>query len=307
MRKAAAGVMVVGGLWIVAAGCDDFAAFAGRAEVGSESRTLGAVVFQTATTADPQGISPAGERLAIEARFVRYDPPYEAEVREVLGLADLDALPPADDCTAALRVPAAAPAIDPAATTTAGVEFLDVGRILARGGGSEELLAVRTFPDLLDVMSGVTYGGTSGLAYRPGSRYDVRGEADRSPWFSIGAPPSWADLRVGGDEVRDGLVGMFDPEPRLDLRWIPWPDHASDIVVSLVWTGVDGEPRGIVCHPADDGEFDFPTAALIQLPPAPDLAGLTLRIERIAGLSFPLDGIDEAEAVFRVSLTTPIR
>ncbi|MBI5486693.1 MAG: hypothetical protein HY905_05130 [Deltaproteobacteria bacterium] len=307
MRKAAAGLTVVGAIWVAVMGCDDFAAFAGRAEVGSESRTLGAVVFQTATTVDPQGASTTSERLAIEARFVRYDPPYEAEVREVLGLADLDALPTSDGCTAALRVPAAAPAIDPAAATTADVEFLDVGRILARGAGSEELLAIRTFPDLLDVMSGVTYGGTSDLSYRPGSRYVVKGESDRSPWFSIGAPPSWDDLRIGGDEVGDGPVGTFDPEPRLDLRWIPWPDHTSDVVVSLVWTGVDGAPRGIVCHPADDGEFDLPAEVLVQLPPAPDLAGLTLRIERIAGLSFPLDGIDEAEAVFRVSLTTPIR
>ena len=306
VRKVFATLLVLGSIAVGAAGCDDLGLFSPRTDVGSDSRTLGVVAFQALSTADSQGLAPALDRLTIEARFVRYDPPFEVEVREVLGLADLDGLPTVDGCATALRVPAAS-TVGPTAPPTADVEFLDVGRILARGAGFEEPLAVRTFPDLLDVMSGVTYGGTSALPFRPGSRYDVRGETDRSPWFSVGAPPGWDDLRVGGAAVRDGLFGIFDPEPRLDLQWIPWTDHASDVIVALFWTGVDGSPRGLVCHPADDGEFVLPTEALIQLPPVPDLAGLTLRVERVTRLSFPLDGVDEAEAVFRVSLTTPIR
>jgi hypothetical protein len=308
VRKLAAVCALLGSTLLVAAGCDDLGLFSGRQEAGEDYRTLGVVTFHAASTIDPQGqAARSAERFNVEARFVRYDPPFESEVREVLGLADLDALPPLDECSAAVRVRAASATIDPAAPATAGVELLDVGRILARGGGAEENLAVRTFPDLLDVMSGVTYGGTSDLPYRPGRRYDVRGESDRTPWFSVNAPPAWDDLRVDGMSVGVGLVGSFDPEPRLDLRWIPWTDRGSDVVLRLFWTGTDGSPRSLVCHPADDGAFDLPARALAQLPVAPDLADLTLRIERVVRVSFPLDRLDEAEAVFRVSLTTPVR
>jgi hypothetical protein len=300
-------VCVAGWLVLGAAGCDEFGLFSSKAEVGAELRTLGVVAFQSAVTVDPDGAAPQGaERLSVEARFVRYDPPFEAEVRELLGLADLDALPAPDGCSEALRVRPVA-AVTSSTPTPAGVEFLDVGTVLARGAGAEERLAMRTFPDLLDVISGVTYGGASILPFRPGSRYDVRGEADRSPWVSIGAPPGWADLRVGGAAVRDGLIGTFQPEPRLDLNWIPWADQVSDVVLSLFWTGTDGSPRGVVCHPADDGAFELPAQTLAELPPAPDVAGLTLRIERVTRVSFPMDSVEEAEAVFRVSLTTPVR
>jgi hypothetical protein len=165
----------LGAVLLLGAGCDDLGFFGERPDVSEEFRSLGVVTFHSASTIDPQGAAAGSSgRFNVEARFVRFDPPFESEVREVLGLADLDALPPTDACSAALRVPAAAPPLDPA-TATAGVELLDVGRILVRGGGAEENLSVRTFPDLLDVMSGVTYGGTSALPFAPGRRYDVRG------------------------------------------------------------------------------------------------------------------------------------
>jgi len=302
---------LLGALLAVAAGCDDLGLFAGRTETGEDTRTLGVITLHAASTLDPQGtLGPASgsaERFTVEARFVRFDLPFESEVREVLGLADLDALPPNDECVATLRPAAPAPSFEPAAPAGSGVELLDVGRILVRGAGAEQTLAVRTFPDLLDVMSGVTYGGASDIPYQPGRRYDVRGDSDRTPWVSVNAPPGWDDLRVNGTAVRDGLVGTFDPQPQLDVRWIPWSDRSSDVVAVLFWTGPGGSPQSIVCHPADDGVFALPETTLAQLPVAPDLAGLTLRMERVVRVSFPLDRLDEAEAVFRVSLTTPVR
>lgn len=308
MRLRRAGLVLFATLSGLAAGCDDFSLAGGRTgDTRSDLRTLGVVTFQAAGTVDPQapgdGAGPA-ERFVVEARFVRFPQSLESEVREVLGLADLDALPPTDTCAERLRP--GATALEPA-VRGAEIELLDVGRILARGGGAEHPLAVRTFPDLLDVMSGVTYGGASGLPYIPGRRYDVRGESDRTPWVSVNAPPAWDDLRVNGLAVRDGLFGTFDAEPQLALQWIPWSDRPSDVVLHLTWTGGDGARRGLVCHPADDGEFLLPADAAAQLPPAPELADVSLRAERVIRVSFPLDRLDEAEAVFRVSLTAPVR
>jgi hypothetical protein len=308
VTRGRAGVVLFGTLLVLTAGCEDFGFAGGRtADTRGDLRTLGVVNFQAAGTVDPQAPGDnagSGERFVVEARFVRYPQPLESEVREVLGLADLDGLPPADTCTA--RVRAAGPGLEPAARGDE-IELLDVGRILARGGGVEQALAVRTFPDLLDVMSGVTYGGVSALPYIPGRRYDVRGESDRSPWVSVDAPPAWEDLRVNGLAVRDGLFGTLDAEPQLELQWIPWADRPSDVVLGLSWTAADGARTGLICHPTDDGAFRLPADAVAQLPPAPELADLSLRIERVVRISFPLDRLDEAEAVFRVSVTTPVR
>ena len=297
-----------GTLLALAAGCDDFGFAGGRtADVRGDLRTLGVVTFQAVGTVDPQApgdSAGSGERFVVEARFVRYPQPLESEIREVLGLADLDGLPPADTCTERTRP--GGPALGPAARGDE-IELLDVGRILARGGGAEHSLPVRTFPDLLDVMSGVTYGGVSALPYIPGRRYDVRGESDRSPWVSVDAPPAWEDLRVNGLAAREGLFGTFDAEPQLELNWIPWTDRPNDVVLNLSWTAADGARHGLVCHPTDDGAFRLPADAVALLPPAPELADLRLRVERVVRVSFPLDRLDEAEALFRVSLTTPVR
>ncbi|NMC68805.1 MAG: hypothetical protein GYA57_01915 [Myxococcales bacterium] len=299
--------MVLGMLSVLAAGCNELG-LSGRTDgARADLRTLGVVAFHAAESVDPQapgGAAGPGPRFVVEARFVRYPQSLESEVREVLGLADLDGLPPADGCATRTRYPG--PAEDPA-SRGAEIELLDVGRILVRGGGAEHALPVRTFPDLLDVMSGVTYGGVSPLPYIAGRRYDVRGESDRSPWVSVDAPPAWEDLRVNGLTAREGLFGTFDAEPRLDLEWIPWTDRPSDLVLSLSWIDAGGARRSLVCHPVDDGAFRLPVEALDLLPAAPELADLTLRVERVVRVSFPLDRLDEAEALFRVSFTTPVR
>ncbi|MBN1771697.1 MAG: hypothetical protein JXB32_10575 [Deltaproteobacteria bacterium] len=308
MSRLRAGFALFGTLLVLTAGCDELGLAGERTDAHrGDLRTLGVVTFQSVGMVDlqaPGDVSGSGERFVVEARFVRYPQPLESEVREVLGLAELDGLPPADTC--AVRARPAGPVLEPAARG-AEIELLDVGRILARGGGTEHALPVRTFPDLLDVMSGVTYGGVSALPYIPGRRYDVRGESDRSPWVSVDAPPAWEDLRINGLAVGEGLFGTFDTEPQLEANWIPWTDRPSDVVLSLSWTGADGSRRALVCHPADDGVFQLPADAVAQLPAAPELADLTLRLERVVRVSFPLDRLDEAEAVFRVSLTTPVR
>jgi hypothetical protein len=308
VRGPCAEIALLAALLGVLAGCEDFGLAGSRAaDTRGDLRTLGVVTFQAVGTVDPQApgsLVGSGERFVVEARFVRYPQPLESEVREVLGLADLDGLPSADSCAVRVRPPG--PAFETAARG-AEIELLDVGRILARGGDAEQPLAVRTFPDLLDVMSGVTYGGVSALPYIPGRRYDVRGETDRSPWVSVNAPPAWEDLRVNGLAAREGLFGTFDAEPQLELNWIPWTDRPSDVVLSLSWTAADGARRTLVCHPTDDGAFQLPEDAVAQLPPAPELADLSLRLERVVRVSFPLDRLDEAEAVFRVSLTTPVQ
>lgn len=303
-----AGAVLFCALWAPGWGCDELGLVGDRpGGVRGDLRTLGVVTLHSQAAVDPQapgGLGGSGERFVVEARFVRYPPSLEAEVREVLGLAELDGLPPADLCSTRTR--SATPGLDSAPRGTE-IELLDVGRILVRGGGAEHPLAVRTFPDLLDMMSGVTYGGVSTLPYIPGRRYDIRGESDRSPWVSVDAPPEWDDLRVNGSSVREGLFGAFDAEPELELEWIPWTDRPSDLVVSLTWTGGDGARRGLICHPADDGSFRLPASAVDLLPPAPELADMTLRVERVVRVSFPLDRFDEAEALFRVSLAIPVR
>jgi len=307
VRWERAAATLLGILTLLPTGCDELG-LSGRTDgARADLRTLGVVVFQATESVDPQapgGAAGSGQRFLVEARFVRYPQPLESEVREVLGLADLDGLPPADGC--ATRTRSTGPATDPA-SRGAEIELLDVGPILVRGGGAEYALPVRTFPDLLDVMSGVTYGGVSPLPCIPGRRYDVRGGSDHSPWVSVDAPPAWEDLRVNGLAAREGLFGTFDVEPRIDLEWIPWTDRLSDLVLNLSWIDADGSRRSLVCHPLDDGAFRLPVEALDLLPAAPELADLTLRMERVVRVSFPLDRLDEAEAVFRVSLTTPIR
>jgi hypothetical protein len=288
-----------------AAGCDEGLFGTGtRVDSAPAQRTLGVLSFHASTVVG--GASERGrglDRFAVEARFVRYDSPFELEVRGLLGLADLDVLPPADRCVAGADRGSPVQAV---ASAGRGIDLLDVGRVLLETPGAREELAVRTFPDLLDVMSGVTYGGLVPFAYRPGQTYTVRGSADRTAWVAVEGPPGWNDLRVNGMDATAGAAAVLDDSRYLELRWTPWRLQTSDVVLTLLWSDAGGLPRSIVCHLADDGAFVLPPDAAILLPAAPDLSDLTLRIDRAVRVSFPLDRVDEAEAVFRVSLVVPI-
>jgi hypothetical protein len=305
--------MVVAVAVLAGPGCDDLGLFGLRPDASEDVASLGIVTFHAMSVIDPRvgpdepGID-VSQRFSIEARFVRYDEALEPEVREVLGLADLDALPALDACAPdRSAVDAGGVAIGPPAAGGAGIELLNVGPIVVRGAAREQPLAVHTFPDLLDVMSGVIYGGASTLPFQPGRRYDVRGESDRTPWVAVSAPPGWEDLRVNGTPAREGLVGAFDADRQLELRWIPWPDRSSDVVVVLTWAGAEGASRNLVCHPADDGAFGVLPEVADFIPSASEAPDLLLRVERVVRVSFPMDRVDEAEAVFRVSTTTSLR
>ena len=300
-------VAIAACILFASAGCDESISLFSHRDAAENTRSLG-VVSLSRSVAIETGVAAEVERFAIDARFVRFDAAYEADTRAILGLSDLENLPDLDACGplgANRRAPEAdAGTLPPGG---AGVELLDVGRIRVGGAERSQYLAVRTFPDLLDVVSGVTYGGVADVPYRAGAAYEVRGDRDRTPWVTVVAPPDWTDLRANGLAVADGLAGALDAGRALELRWTPWTERSSDVVAAFTWTGPDGAPQGFVCHPADDGAFDLPADAAGRLPAAPDLAGLTMRVERFSRVSFQMDRVDEAEAIFRVAVTVPVR
>lgn len=293
-------------LLVVSPACDEAAALFGHRDVGDGTRTLGVVVFSRSTAVDPRAAGGAADRFVVEAWFARYRASLEAETRAILGLGALESLPETGACALPATVRADGASRAGASSGGPAAELLDVGRIRVGTGDREHFLSVRTFPDLLGLVGGVTYGGVSALPYRPGRRYVVRGESDRAPWVSAVAPPDWSGLRLNGQAVADGLAGALDGGG-FALRWPAPAERSSEVVVTLTWTGASGGIDGVICRAADVGEFDLPAEVAARLPAAPEVAGLTLRVERLSRVSFGMDRVDEALAVFRVSVTAPVR
>jgi hypothetical protein len=175
----------------------------------------------------------------------------------------------------ALGACVAAPPVEPAADVglaldeLGSIELLDVGDVTIRTGHNAMPLAVRAFPDVGDLVSGVFYTSRDAASDLPvPSRYVVESSGSAGiEAFRVEAmaPPSPGRVLLQEREL-DESPSLIEGEP-VALRWSAFPraererlQHASDVV----YVDLAAPERGALvrCTFRDAGQATIPGAAL---------------------------------------------
>lgn len=244
----------------------------------------------------------------ISAKFMRLSVASDAEMAERVVGSRLD-LPRLGTCT---RLAAGGAGEKAASLASLGpIELVDVGDVTMRvkspaplsGPAPSVPLALRAFPDVGDIVSGVFYTSPDAARDLPaGEAYvvDASGSSviDR---FSIEAPAPAApeDVRVGGVLLTEGIT-LEDGAPA-QVRW-----RSGDVARGdLIFLDVSGASGATVrCAFSDAGEATVPGALLRSSPLGGTGATATLAFHRVRRRDFApgLAGLDAGEVRFDLSV-----
>jgi hypothetical protein len=244
----------------------------------------------------------------VSAKFLRLSVAADAEMAERIVGSRLD-LPRLGAC---MRLPSGG--AGEKATSLASlspIELVDVGDVTMRvkaaapiAGPAPSLpLALRAFPDVGDLVSGVFYTSPDAASDLPaGEAYvvDWSGSAtiDRSS-IEADAPAAPEDVRVGGVALTEGITledGVAAP-----VRWRSGDPTRGD----LVFIDVSGPSGATVrCSFKDAGEALVPGALLRSSPLGGHGATATLAFHRVRRRGFApgLAGLDAGEVRFDLSV-----
>jgi hypothetical protein len=242
----------------------------------------------------------------ISAKFMRLSVASDAEMAERVVGSRLD-LPRLGTC---MRLPAGGSGEKAASLASLGpIELVDVGdvtmRVKAPTSGPAPIvpLALRAFPDVGDIVSGVFYTSPDAASDLPaGEAYvvDASGSAviDR---FSIeaDAPSAPEDVRVGGVLLTEGIT--LEDGASAPVRWRSGDSARGD----LVFIDVSGPSGAAVrCAFKDAGEALVPGALLRSSPLGGNGATATFALHRVRRRGFApgLAGLDAGEIRFDLSV-----
>ena len=247
-------------------------------------------------------------QTTISAKFMRLSVASDVEMAERVVGSRLD-LPRLGAC---MRLPAGGAGEKAASLASLGpIELVDVGDVTMRvkapapisGPAPVVPLALRAFPDVGDIVSGVFYTSPDAASDLPaGEAYvvDASGSSviDR---FSIeaDAPSAPEDVRVGGVPLSEGITledGVSAP-----VRWRSGDSARGD----LVFIDVSGPSGAVVrCAFKDAGEAMVPGALLRSSPLGGNGATATFALHRVRRRGFApgLAGLDAGEVRFDLSV-----
>jgi hypothetical protein len=271
----------------------------------SSALTEGVVLVERVVSSD------GATQTNISAKFMRLSVASDLEMAERVVGSRLD-LPRLGAC---MRLPvggAGEQAASLASLATLGpIELVDVGDVNMRvkapapisGPAPTVPLALRAFPDVGDIVSGVFYTSPDAASDLPaGEAYVVEASGssvlDR---FSIeaSAPSAPEDVRVGGVLLTEGITledGVSAP-----VRW-----RSRDVARGdLVFIDVSGASGAAVrCAFEDAGEALVPGALLRSAELGGSGAAATLSLHRVRRSSFApgLAGLDAGEIRFDLSV-----
>ena len=180
------------------------------------------------------------------------------------------------------------------------IELIDVGDVTLRAGAAEMPLAVRAFPDVGDLVSGMFYTSRDAASDLPaGATYTLEGTGSRLVdrfTGDVDAPPALDDVRVGGAARLDGVT--LEQGAPVTVQWRP--ATVSDARSGdLVLVDVSAESGASVrCTFRDEGRGVLPawvmrSSVLGVLP-----ATAALSVHRVRERAFAAPGIDTGEVRF---------
>ena len=244
----------------------------------------------------------------VSAKFMRLSVASDVEMAEHIVGSRLD-LPRLGAC---MRLPSSG--AGEKATSLASlspIELVDVGDVTMRVKASTTMvspapavpLALRAFPDVGDLVSGVFYTSPDAASDLPaGEAYVVdwsgSSSIDRSS-IEADAPAMPEDVRVGGAALTDGIT--LEDGVALPVRWRSGDPAKGD----LIFIDVSGPSGAAVrCSFKDSGEALVPGALLRSSPLGGHGATATLAFHRVRrrGFAPSFAGLDAGEIRFDLSV-----
>ena len=268
----------------------------------SSALTEGVVLVERVVAGD------GATQTNVSAKFMRLSVASDAEMAERVVGSRLD-LPHLGAC---MRL-ASGGAVEKAASLASlgPIELVDVGDVTMRvkapaplsGPATRVPLALRAFPDVGDIVSGVFYtspDAASDLPAGEGYVVDATGSSviDR---FSIeaDAPAAPEDVRAAGVLLTEGLT--IEDGVSIPVRWRSGDAARGDLIFIDV-SGANG--AGVRCAFKDAGEALLPGAMLASAPLGGHGAMATLAFHRTRRRGFApgLAGLDAGEIRFDLSV-----
>jgi hypothetical protein len=240
-------------------------------------------------------------RFDAQAHFVRardFDP---SAVPTLLGFPDFDGVA-LDSC----RVSDGTAVLDDALADgmqrqTAEVALLDAGHLELHGADTHSPLVAHHYPELVPFVSGVVYGVDEGegLPLTLGQSYTVFGDGGEEvgPFqASASAPQSFPELQ--SPVLRRGAP--------LELRWSSEGGGADPLLIEVKWSSRSGG-RAVRCRLVDDGQFTIGRESFETLPPAGQLANMTVLAMRVGRGPFEAPGVGRGELAIELRDATTLQ
>lgn len=268
----------------------------------SSALTEGVVLVERVVSGD------GATQTNISAKFMRLSVASDAEMAERVVGSRLD-LPSLGAC---MRLPVGGAGEQAASLATLGpIELVDVGDVTMRvkapapisGPAPTVPLALRAFPDVGDIVSGVFYTSPDAASDLPaGEAYVVDASGSSGvDHFSIEAraPSAPEDVRVGGVPLGEGVT--LEDGASAQVRW-----RSDDVARGdFVFIDVSGPSGAAVrCAFQDAGEALVPGALLRSAQLGGHGATATLALHRVLRRDFArsLAGLDTGEIRFDLSV-----
>jgi hypothetical protein len=268
----------------------------------SSALTEGVVLVERVVASD------GATQTNVSAKFMRLSVASDAEMAERVVGSRLD-LPSTGTC---MRLASGGAGEKAASLASLGpIELVDVGDVTMRvkasaqpaGRATTVPLALRAFPDVGDIVSGVFYTSPDAASDLPaGEAYvvDATGSSviDR---FSMeaDAPPAPEDVRAAGVLITDGIT--IEDGASIPMRW-RGGDPTRDDLVFIDVSGASG--AAVRCAFKDTGEALLPGALLRSSSLGGNGATATLAFHRTRRRGFApgLAGLDAGEIRFDLSV-----
>jgi len=247
----------------------------------------------------------------VSAKFMRLSSPLDPDLSERVVGSKLD-LPAAGSCRP-IASGTVSGTVDGsldksrARSSHGTIELIDVGDVSLRAGTAAMPLAVRAFPDVGDLVSGMFYTSQDATSDLPaGATYTLEGTgAGLVDRFAIDAqaPSALDDVRIGEAALSDGVA--LDEGAPVTVRWrgpesslVSAPGPGDLVLVDV--TASSG--AAIRCSFRDEGKAVIPgwilrAGTLGALP-----ATATLAVHRVRERAFTSPGIDVGEVRFDLSV-----
>jgi hypothetical protein len=249
----------------------------------SGAMTEGVVVVERMVGGD------GAAQTSVSAKFMRLSAPVDPELAERVVGTKLD-LPAPGTCRPST----------PATVRTRGargsIELMNVGDLLVRGGRARMPLAVRAFPDVGDLVSGMFYTSEDTASDLPaGATYTLEGTGaglvDRFA-VEVEAPASLEDVRINGGTLADGLI--VDEGSPVSVRWrAPEGLPTGGDVILVDVSGDSG--ASVRCAFQDDGHGVLPAWVVGS---GASVGSATLTVHRLRQRAFASPGVDTGEVRF---------
>jgi hypothetical protein len=267
----------------------------------SGAMTEGVVVVERTVSGD------GATQTNVSAKFMRLSTPADPDLAETVVGSRLD-LPATGTCRLL------APGSVNAGARNGAIELIDVGDVTLRAGTSRMPLAVRAFPDVGDLVSGMFYTSPDTAGELPaGAVYTLEGTGSGLvERFAVDteAPLALEDVRVGGRDGGDpqtpGPAGTaladgaaLDEGAAVTVHWRSPEARTTDVVLVDVSAASGAQVR---CSFRDEGAGVVPGWILRSTTLGALPATATLSVHRVRERAFSSPGIDAGEVRFDLSV-----